>query len=323
MSTASDCSAIRTLDSHIHFTDLDQFDYDYLTDEGFRMQTLKGTGVEEETMYFSRNWSEADLKKVISKNPQFDVVGCVFVEAAVPAEKAVDEAVWALSMAASPSSLVEAVVAQIPVPSGEEAVTEFLRSVEKRGGAMGKLRGGRVVLFGQPLGAPMEPKYQAGLQLLGAHNLLWEFAGNPKNLPGILNAVKGCPSTTFVLNHCLMNGGLTNLQGGFEEYKGYITELGKCPNVYVKLGAQEEWNEEPQSIQNILHHVLTSFGYDRCLAESNWFVSNGKGWANSLRAVLSVLKAQNAPPEAVQAVFELNAAKLYGVSSKNSLSSNL
>lgn len=54
-----------------------------------------------------------------------------------------------------------------------------------------------------------------------------------------------------------------------------MVTIASLPNVVAKLGDIEEWEVEDPQIY--LQHALKTFGWDRCLYESNWFVSKGKG----------------------------------------------
>ena len=131
---------------------------------------------------FHRNWTEADMLALSEESGgAFQVVGAVYVECFN--RPALEEARWALRMADDPSSVVEAVVAHIPVPDGGAAVRAFLDALRENG-EEGKrlprrLRGGRVVLFGHPPDhCATSQKYAEGLRELrrsGEGRLLWEW----------------------------------------------------------------------------------------------------------------------------------------------------
>lgn len=58
-------------------------------------------------------------------------------------------------------------------------------------------------------------------------------------------------------------------------------------NVVAKLGAIEQWGVADPA--KFLDHALKSFGADRVLAESNWFVNTamGKGYVHPVLTFMS------------------------------------
>ena len=110
-------------------------------------------------------------------------------------------------MIQDPKSLVQRVVAHIPVPEGGEAVTKFLNHFKERNGGElpASLRGGRVVLLGDPMPPPdacLEGMYLDGLRVLGEHpGLHWEWCCVPSAIPSIAKCCAQFPEMVFVLNH--------------------------------------------------------------------------------------------------------------------------
>lgn len=78
--------------------------------------------LESEGESFQRNqWTEEDIFRLNKEGGEtFSIEGFVFVECANA--PAIDEAKWVLDMVESPDSKVVALVANIPVPDGKEAV---------------------------------------------------------------------------------------------------------------------------------------------------------------------------------------------------------
>jgi predicted TIM-barrel fold metal-dependent hydrolase len=299
----------RVFDSHIHLA------VDWREGEG----GLPNEWLPNQPTAFHRNWTEADMLALSEESGgAFQVVGAVYVECFN--RPALEEARWALRMADDPSSVVEAVVAHIPVPDGGAAVRAFLDALRENG-EEGKrlprrLRGGRVVLFGHPPDhCATSQKYAEGLRELrrsGEGRLLWEWCCWPACLPFVADVCERFPDVTFVLDHLGLN------QGGddFETWAPALADLARrCPNVVAKLGAIEEWGLATTEPGAYLDHALATFGLGRVLAESNWFVSSGMGAAYdyTFRQAQAALARAGATPNQVQDVFENNARRTYGV----------
>merc|ERR1719210_2420170 len=77
----------------------------------------------------------------------------------------------------------------------------------------------------------------------------------------------------FTLCHC---GAESIGPDGYEEWKSCIIEVAKYPNVVCKIGGHEMF--APHDVFDIVKHCVNEFGWERCLAESNWFVQEGRGY---------------------------------------------
>ena len=77
------------------------------------------------------------------------------------------------------------------------------------------------------------------------------------------------------------------------------------------MGAIEEWGVD--DAQDYLRGALLAFGFGRCLAESNWFVSKAMGcaYSASFEALAEALDAVEALPRDKRAVFYDNARRVY------------
>lgn len=133
------------------------------------------------------------------------------------------------------------------------------------------------------------PEFREGLVELSKRGLsldAWLF--HPQ-LPELVALARSCPDSRIILNHV---GGPIGIgryaedrAGAFAEWKASMTELAKCDNVFLKLGAlnmdysgmaptdphKPFTSEEMAERQG--EHILTSieiFGADRCMFESNF-----------------------------------------------------
>ena len=120
---------------------------------------------------------------------------------------------------------------------------------------------------------------------------------------------------TFILDHLghLVLGvpGIKNYP--FETWKKDITDLAAQGNVVAKLGDIEEWDvADPQPY---LQHALKTFGFERCLYESNWFVNKAMGdmYDKTFLATLKACQELGATEEQLEMVFRGNAARVYSL----------
>ena len=240
------------------------------------------------------------------------VTGAIYVQCFN--EPPLEEAKWALGLAEDPATVVQGVVAQIPVPDGANAVNAFLKklSTTKKGTTLPRgLKGGRVVLLGDPAPAPnacLAKAYLDGLAALGRHDLVWEWCCTPEAIPSITTCVGKFPHVTFVLDHLGHNGGGDD----FETWSVNLTSLAALPNVVAKLGAIEEWEVEDPA--PYLDHALAVFGWNRVMYEGNWFVSrahDGNDYDDTAHHVMAACERANATAAQVRSVFSTNARRVY------------
>jgi len=111
----------------------------------------------------------------------------------------------------------------------------------------------------------------------------------------------------FVLDHLGHNTGGDDL----ESWKKALQIVAKCPNVVAKLGAIEEW--EVSDPLPYLEFALNTFGYDRCMYESNWFVSAAMGdaYSKTYEYVCKALHNLEATSEEQEQVFCGTAVRVY------------
>ena len=260
---------------------------------------------------FQRQWSEADLRAAAEASSGFDTVGGVFVECGN--EPALDEAKWVLAMVDDAESLIGGVIANIPCKEGAEATSAFLGALRDESGALPRgLKGGRQVFLGAPMPPPdacLDSTFLAGLKVLEEAGLIWEWCCKPEALPHVATVCAQFPAVTFVLNHLGHNGGGNDL----ESWAVAITALAACPNVVAKMGACEEWAcDDPAPY---LDHALAAFGFDRCLAEGNWFVNAacGDAYDKSFGLLKAACARAGASDADVARVFASNARRVYGL----------
>jgi len=297
---------LRILDSHVHLAgkhlDNNWVDNDLNTDA----KTLHPTT----SIPVNRTSSELLEQSFISETKSFNVDRLIFVECGND-DGSLKETKWALGLANDPSSRIAAVVAHIPVPQGADAVRNWITSIREDNQLPLLLRGGRIVLLGNPMPAIdtcLSEDYNAGLSVLEEHNLHWEWCCHSSALANISVACAKRPNMTFVLDHLGRNGGT---EQDIEEWKKGIELIAQQPNVYVKIGAIEEWGV--QDPHPLLDFAIQTLGFARCMFESNWFVSKACGFSYEklVETTIEALKRNGAEESDVLDVFFRNAEKVY------------
>ena len=214
---------------------------------------------------------EAQYKEAV-EGSGVPVAAAVFVEVIPTSGSSHDEASWVLKMCGDPASLVGALVASVPVPSGEEATNAWLETMRARcGGSLpSPLRGARMQFPTGPAGddAIGSDDFAAGLAALGAAGLHFEFCVHADRLPAVAAAVRRCGGATrVVLDHC----GLNDSGQDFEDWKRDLAAIAACDNTYCKLSAIEEWQPRDGDPAPYLDHAIATFGADRCMFGGNWY----------------------------------------------------
>ena len=131
-------------------------------------------------------------------------------------------------------------------------------------------------MLGDPMPAPdhcLGGAFGAALDVLEAEGLHWEWCCHYTALPSVARVCAARPGMTFVLDHLGRNGGT---EDDVDAWRAAIAEVAKCPNVYVKTGAVEEWGVSDPA--PLLDAAVALFGFDRLIWESNWFVSKACGF---------------------------------------------
>lgn len=141
-------------------------------------------------------------------------------------------------------------------------------------------------------GAPgqyLDPDFHRGVAHLGNHGLTydtWHYHHQNRDFIALAKAV---PDTTMILDHFGTPLGVGQYEGQradiFVRWKDDMAALAECPNVVAKLGgfAMPDngwgWHEQdrPPSSDEFIeaqadwyHHMISCFGPDRCMFESNF-----------------------------------------------------
>lgn len=147
---------------------------------------------------------------------------------------------------------------------------------------------------GAPPGLYRDPLFRAGFARLQRLGLTFEAWLYHPQLWDLLDLLRAFPDQKVVLNHVggpLGVGPYADRRAEvFAQWRAYITELGECRNLYVKLGGlamnvngfgfhqqvlPPSSGEMAGAWRPYFEHVVETFGPDRCMFESNFPVDKG------------------------------------------------
>ena len=134
-----------------------------------------------------------------------------------------------------------------------------------------------------------QANYREGVAQLGALGLTYEAWQYHPQLKEVTALARAVPQTTMILNHCGGPLGIgpyaSKKDEVFANWKADMAELGKCPNVVVKLGGLgmdigmfgHMHRPVPPTSRDIadawkpwIETCIEAFGADRCMFESNF-----------------------------------------------------
>lgn len=241
--------------------------------------------------------------------------------------------------AANPSPRIAGIVAFADL--GEPLLSEVLDAHEDAG--RGLFKGVRQQLAHDPDSTIPRPRiaaapdlmasdeWRAGLALLGERAMTFDAWTYHPQIPKIAAAAKAVPGTTIIVNHLGTPVSIGRFAGRRQEvlaeWKDSMDELSECPNVVVKvggigwppMGSGLEKRPAPPSSQELadawqpfVSHVLTAFGPDRCLAESNFPMDQQTATYRTMWNTLKRLIAHLSPEEQ-QSVLAGTARRVYGL----------
>jgi len=126
-----------------------------------------------------------------------------------------------------------------------------------------------------------------GVQILPEFGLSFDACIVHHQLPGLIELVRQCPETSFVLDHL---GKPAIRDGLLDPWRAQIEQLAGLPNVVCKLsGAVTEANHARWGVEDLkpyVMHALDVFGEERVLFGGDWPVvlkaSSYERWVEAL-----------------------------------------
>ncbi len=190
-------------------------------------------------------------------------------------------------------------------------------------------------VLGPPFHAPPElyrdATFRAGFAELGKRGLTFDAWILEPQLPDVIDLARAFPDQPICLDHCGTPLGTASYTGKLDErfdiWRAAIIELGKCPNVMVKLGGLAMHNcampeqgpaagmgsEELAAMwKPYIETCIEAFGPQRAMFESNYPVDR---WGATYPVLWNAFKriTAGASAEEKAALYAGNAARFYGI----------
>ena len=278
---------LRPVDSHAHFWDTGRMGYPWLAD----FPAISGPHTPRDL-----------LAEAVPCVPD----SIVFVQAECERSRWLEEVEWVESLAAA-EPRIGGIVAHAPMDAGPATLAAINRLA-----ARPLVRGVRHLIQGEanPVFC-LRPEFLAGIRELGRRNLTFDICCTHGQLPAVIELVRRCPETLFILDH----GGKPAIGcEAADAWKGHIARLAAEPNLHCKLSGLG--TEAPGGrwsvgdLQPYADHLLSCFGAGRVLFGSDWPVVKLAGgyrlWLEGARQLLSHLAEDE-----IRAVFRENARRVY------------
>ena len=278
---------MRMLDAHVHFWDPARLHYPWLSD----MPALQ------------RPFLPLDMPALADGV----LDGVIFVEANCRITENLGELDFIDTLIDGGAQILGTVAFVDMCDAARRAV--ILRELTRRPRAVGV----RHNIQRQPAGFCIQDEFVRGVQAVGRAGLVFDLCITADQLPEATELVRGCPDTTFVLDHC----GKPDIAGdALEPWGTDLRRLAGHENVACKLsGLLSEARLEQRTRPGIVpfaSHAMDCFGPHRLMYGSDWPVVTTAGGEPFWRSL--VLDAtSNWPDAARQAFFFDNAARIYGI----------
>ena len=157
----------------------------------------------------------------------------------------------------------------------------------------------------------LRPDFVAGVRLLAEYDLSFDLCIKHWQLPGVIELVRLCPGTAFILDHL---GKPDIKQQQLDSWQADLRKLAELPNVVCKISGMvteadhEGW--QPTDLEPFINVVLDAFGEERVLFGSDWPVallaSPYRRWYETLGALTARL-----PVSARRKLWAENAQRFY------------
>jgi L-fuconolactonase len=230
----------------------------------------------------------------------------VFVECDGDAARFMDEVAWIESLAAR-EPRIAGIVAFTPVDRGAET-TRALDALRARP----LVRGVRHLIQGHDdPGFCLRPEFVAGVRALGERELSFDVCIKHHQLPPVVELVRACPGTAFVLDH----GGKPDIKARrLDPWRADVARLAALPNVTCKLsGLVTEADLDRWTLDDLrpyADHLLATFGPGRVMFGGDWPMAKiASGYTRWLDAALALLEPLGAAER--RAVLADNARRVY------------
>ncbi len=154
-------------------------------------------------------------------------------------------------------------------------------------------------------------KFRNGVSALKPYNYTYDILIYHHQLEAALDFVSAFPDQRMVIDHCAKPD---IMHKKMEDWKSFMLEMGRHPNVYCKLSGlftEARWKQwSPGDFYPYLDTVFKAFGTDRLMYGSDWPVILVSGiyiqWKSLLEKYMEGFEEKD-----IQKIFGLNAIQFY------------
>lgn len=297
---ASEAAVFPIVDTHQHLWDLGKF----------RLPWLEGQPKLARNFVMSDYLAATAVVGQGAGPPRGRVVAAVYMEVDVAPEQQQAEADFVISLCKAGNTPTKAgVVSGRPASDGFAAYVRPFRDSPY-------IKGIRQVLHGPgtPPGYCLDPKFIAGIRLLGELGLSYDLCLRSAELGDAVKLIDACPDTRFILDHC---GNADVKARERTQWKRDMAEIAKRPRVMCKvsgiIASAPPGRWQPDDLAPILHHTLDVFGPDRVMFGGDWPVCTlAATYAQWVDALWTIVKERPAAEQ--QKLFADNAVAFYRLS---------